>query len=185
MADYHVELQRAALRLLARRTGQRGPLPAARIRRSISTSYYALFHFLLDEAGSKLVGTGTSLKRRRRLLGRTIAHRSVRMAMSRVQGPPIPPPFDEFFRPQGIQGPVVPPVFVRTMAAAFADVHAKREEADYDLNKPFSENDARAVYRSVGRAIGRWQTANSPADRDFKHALLLLIVLKGQLRTES
>ncbi len=49
MAKYHRELLVTARRLLRRRVGQRGKLPSARIRRSISTSYYALFHFLLEE----------------------------------------------------------------------------------------------------------------------------------------
>jgi hypothetical protein len=69
MAAYDEELLEAARRLLVRRKGQRGKLPAARICRSISTSYYALFHFLIDEASLRVVGTGADLRIRRRRIG--------------------------------------------------------------------------------------------------------------------
>jgi hypothetical protein len=65
MATYDAELLEAAHRLLVRRIGQRGKLPSARIRRSISTSHYALFHFLLDEIGARVLGTRNDLRRRK------------------------------------------------------------------------------------------------------------------------
>jgi hypothetical protein len=45
MASHDAELLAAADELLSRETRRRGPLPRARVRRSISTAYYALFHF--------------------------------------------------------------------------------------------------------------------------------------------
>jgi hypothetical protein len=68
MATYDAELLAVSRRLLARRTGQRGKLSAAQVRRSVSTSYHALFHFLLDEVGRKIVGTSNALRKRRRIL---------------------------------------------------------------------------------------------------------------------
>lgn len=60
MAKYDQELLEAARQLIVRHAGQRGRLPSARVRRSISTSYYALFHFLLDETATRIAGSGTA-----------------------------------------------------------------------------------------------------------------------------
>ncbi len=49
MARYDAELLNTAERLLARDSNHRGKLARAWIRGGVSTSYYALFHFLLDE----------------------------------------------------------------------------------------------------------------------------------------
>jgi len=89
-------------------------------------------------------------------------------------------------RSQANTGVDVPsPRFARQMAAAFLDAHAKRELADYDLNEHLSEQDARLLYTRVQRAITLWRGANTPADRDFKHALCMLLLLRGRLKPEQ
>src|SRR5207245_993627 len=154
MAKYHQELLRAARRLLVRRTGQRGKLPNARIRRSISTSYYALFHFLLEEAGNRLVGSHNDLRRRRRIFIRTFSHAGIKAALDKVRGRNVDPMVEDFFRAPGIAaGPVATPPFVQNLAKAFLDSQAKRHDADYDLNKQLSETDARLLRMRVTRVI--------------------------------
>ena len=183
MASYDAELLEAARLLLARPEGLRGKLPGARIRRSISTSYYALFHFLIEEVGRRVVGTHL---RRRRILSRTISHTGAKAALAKVRGAAVDPSVEEFLRsPATATGPVVPPRFVRELARVFADAQAKRHDADYDMNKPLSEADARLLSARIASVIQAWRDAESAADRDFKHALCVLILLKGQLRQDS
>lgn len=186
MASYDDELLGAANRLLSRRAGQRGKLPAARIRRSISTSYYALFHFLLDEVGTRVVGTHNDLRRRRRILARTLTHKGVKATLDKVRGANVDASVAEFLRPRGAAaGAVTPPHFVRNLANAFADAQTKRHDADYDLNAPLSEADARLLRTRVRRAIAAWRAATSLPDKDFKDAVCILMVLKGQLRADT
>jgi hypothetical protein len=64
------------------------------------------------------------------------------------------------------------------------DAQAKRHDADYDMNEPLSESDARLLRTRVKRAISDWRSANGPTDRDFKDALCMLMVLKGRLRQD-
>jgi hypothetical protein len=185
MASYDNELLEAARRLLVRRTGQRGKLPSARIRRSISTSYYALFHFLLDEVGTRVVGTHNDLRRRRRLLSRTVTHKGIKITLDKVRGAHVDASVEDFLRsPGAAPGPVPPPPFVRNLANAFVDSQAKRHDADYDMNKVLSELDARLLRGRARQVIAAWRTAHSATDRDFKHALCVLLLLKGQLRAE-
>lgn len=186
MAAYDEELLEAARRLLVRRAGQRGKLPAARIRRSISTSYYALFHFILDEVSLRVVGTGNDLRIRRRILARTLTHTGVKIALDKVRGASAELSVAEFLRPGGGQATdVAVPAFVQNIAKAFADAQAKRHDADYDLNKSLSEVDARLLRARVRRVIAAWRGATSKADRDFKHALCILVLLKGKLRADQ
>jgi hypothetical protein len=184
MARYDEELLDTAERLLLRRPGQRGRLAGARVRRSISTSYYALFHFLSDEVTSRMVGTGNDLRVRRRILARTISHAGMKTALGKIRGPEIDTSIQPFFQ-SGIHGPpAAAPLFAQNLAGAFLDAQTKRESADYDLNEPLSETDARLLRFRVRRIISLWRLANTPADRDFKRALSMLILLKGQLRPQ-
>jgi len=184
MASYDEELLQAARSLLRRRAGQRGRLPGARIRRSISTTYYAIFHFLLEELCRRIAGTRSDLRIRRRILARTVTHRGLRTAFDKIRGTQINASVHSFFQ-AGPAGPLAAaPLFAQNLARAFIDAQTKRESADYDLNEPLSETDARVLRLRVRRAIGNWRAANTSADRDFKHALYILILLKGQLRQE-
>jgi hypothetical protein len=186
MATYDQELLTTARRLLRRRAGQPGTLPAARIRRSISTSYYALFHFLVDEAGKRLVGSHSDLRSRRRILARTFTHAGMRTALGMVKDASVNEAVAGFFRKAGAPPGTVPsPLFVQNLAKAFFDAQAKRHDADYDLNKALSETDARLLTTRVKRAISGWRQAIAAADKDFKHALCVLMLLKGQIRREN
>lgn len=191
MATYDNELLEAARRLLVRRSGQRGKLPSARIRRSISTTYYALFHFILDEVGARIVGTRNDLRKRRRLLSRMVTHKGIRTTLDKVRGGHVNASVADFLQPPGVAAipqpppPLLTPLFVRYLANAFIDAQTKRYDADYDMTKSLSELDAQLLRMRTHRAIARWRAANTTTDRDFKHALCVLILLKGQLRAEN
>ena len=186
MATYDDELLKAARWLIDRRRGQRGKLSAARVRRSISTTYYAIFHFLLEEAARSLIGSHNDLRRRRRTFTRTFTHLGMKTALEKIRGANVDASVADFLRPSGTNtSPVVASPFARNMAAAFSDAQAKRHDADYDLNKGLSEVDARLLILRVRRAIAAWRAASTAADKDFKNALSMLMVLKGQLRRED
>jgi hypothetical protein len=172
--------------LLGRRAGQKGKLASARIRRSLSTSYYALFHFLLDETSNRLLGTHHDLRQRRRIFARVLTHSGMRGTFDKIRGATIDGTIGDFLRPSTVPvGPVRSPVFAQNMAKAFLDAQAKRNDADYDLNVPLSVSDARLLKARVEHAIAGWRSADSPSERDFKHALCMLLLLKGQLRKET
>jgi hypothetical protein len=185
VSSYDNELLIAAGQLIARDARQRGRLPLARIRRSISTSYYAIFHFILDEVGRRIVGTDNHLRIRRQLLGRTISHRAIKGALAKVRGASVEASVAEFFGGGAGAGKIPTPAFVSHIASVFADAQAKRHDADYNLGSKLSETDARLLVLRVRKAIETWRSARTAADRDFKQGLVLLIVLKGQLRADA
>jgi uncharacterized protein (UPF0332 family) len=184
MPTYDADLFDAAERLL-RRPNERGRLSRARVRRSVSTVYYTLFHFLLEEIARRIVGTHNDLLERRRILMRTITHKGIKTTLEKVRGNAIHESVAGYLKPVGAAaGQARPPAFIRSFANAFIDAQDKRHEADYDLNETPDEEDARVLADRVKNAIDAWRAATGDADRDFKHALCVLMLLKGQLRSE-
>jgi hypothetical protein len=132
---YDEDLIEAAQHLLTRREGQSGKLSQARIRRSVSTTYYALFHFLVEAAGYMIIGAHSDLRRRRRTFAREFDHRGMKTALEKVGGGTVHASVADLLRPQGsASGNMPSPDFAREMATAFLNAQAKRHNADYDLN---------------------------------------------------
>ena len=134
----------------------------------------------------RVVGTHNDLRRRRRILARTLTHAGLRATLDKIKGTNVDASFEEFLRhPPALAGAVATPVFAQRIARAFLDAQTKRQDADYDLNKPLSEADARLLRLRASRAMAGWRAAKTGADQDFKHALCVLLLLKGQLRKEN
>jgi hypothetical protein len=183
MSNHPGDLLRAARRLTARRVGKRGPLPAAFIRRSISTAYYAVFHFLIEEATASVMGTASPIARRQ-ALSRSFTHAGMKTAMGKMAGKTVDASVQTLFQAAGASSDViVVPRFAREMAKIFIDAQTKREAADYHLADKFNADDARVLRSRVGGAIKQWQEADTPSDRDFKHCMCVLLLMKGQLRS--
>ena len=186
MASYATELLGAAKVLLAREPRKRGRLADARIRRAISTTYYALFHFLIEEATKRLVGSDNFLRIRRRVLARSFAHAGLGSTFNKIRGQNVEQSVEDFFRGINVAAGQVPtPVFARNLARVFLDAYAKREDADYNRNESLSEADASILNTRVEGAIHVWSTTNDPNARDFKNAVYMLMLLKGQLRKDN
>jgi hypothetical protein len=186
VARHDEEMLAAAERLLERRSGQRGVLASARVRRAISTAYYALFHFLLGEAARTLIGSHHDLRRRRRVFVRSFSHGGIKAALDKVRGTTIDASVADFLRPRGgSTGAVATPPFARALAANFSMAQSQRNYADYDLNTEMGAADGHALIVLDRQTIDKWQAADTPADRDFKHALCVLMLLQGRLRRDN
>lgn len=187
MARYYRDLLETSGLLLKRTAGQRGKLSSARIRRSISTSYYALFHFILEECSNQVIGSPNMELRRRRIFARTLDHRDIRITLTKVSGTRASEDVAEFLRTStDSEATVASPEFARAMARAFLRGQDLRHRADYDLNATLDELTARALIDNVRNVIEMWLAARRrPADREFKHALCLLMALGGRLRADN
>jgi len=184
--SYDEDLLDAARQLLRRTDTRKGKLPTARARRSVSTAYYALFHFILEEAAKDLLGTHNDLRRRRRTLARLFSHSGIKKALDKISGSYVDPGVAELLRPRrGSPGAFAAPPFARELGRTFANVQAKRHVSDYDLNTKIGEADARFIIVRVSDVIAAWRAADTAEDRDFKHALSMLMLLKGELRRET
>ena len=163
MASYEREMLVAARILLVRSPNSRGRLPDARVRRSISTTYYALFHFLIEEAGKRLVGADNFLRSRRRILARNFTHSGLKTTFAKIRGQTIDQSVEGFLRGANAgPGRIAAPPFARSFASAFLDAHSKREDADYDRNEFLTAADADILIKRVEAAVQDWNAATDP-----------------------
>ena len=124
------------------------PPTQARLRRAISTAYYALFHCLATSAADLFIGTVRSPAWHRTY--RALEHGRARSGCRQVQTMP------EF------------PVEVRDFAEAFVALQKARQEADYALDTPaYQKSDVLGYIVSAELAIRQFEQAAMDARRGF------------------
>jgi uncharacterized protein (UPF0332 family) len=142
----------------------------AYLRRSVSTAYYALFHLLIAEATSNWKHTEL-----RSELGRLFGHGKMKSASNKKRSEleahfkknPPPSPDLAAFR------------HLHRVTDVFIQVQQKREEADYDTGKEWSQTDVVSQINAVAAAFESWKTI-----REEPAAQAYLVSLLG-IRTRS
>jgi hypothetical protein len=129
----------------------------ASIRRAISTAYYALFHFLLDEASGNLVGAS----RNGHLLSRCFGHGQMLKACETILGLVKQPNYASVYAPfaRSIQNRSND---LQVVAKTFKDLQEHRHRAE----SPPHRDDI--IDRAVGRTIGE---ADRPWNRHAKRSV--------------
>ncbi|MBK7875170.1 MAG: hypothetical protein IPJ77_05385 [Planctomycetes bacterium] len=165
-AALHDQLLDQALHLAVKAPHR--PLQAS-VRRSISASYYALFHFLVRESAGAHAGQGRRWRAHRDLLGRTFKHGEMAEASK------------AFLRgwarlPLGVQRTIpdsrLHPGVVQ-VADTFVKLQEARHAADYDTACRFARETAVSHARSVRTAIRAWPSpAKEPSARAYLACLL-------------
>ena len=124
------------------------PSTQARLRRAVSTAYYALFHCLAASAADLFIGPERNPAWHRTY--RALEHGRARSECRQVQTMP------EF------------PVEVRDFAGAFVALQKARQEADYALDTPtFQQSDVLGYVLSAELAIRQFEQAAVDARRGF------------------
>ena len=124
-------------------SGHAPPAPA-RLRRAVSTAYYALFHCLAASAADLFIGAARSSAWHRTY--RALEHGRARSACRQAQA------MREF------------PVEIRNFAEVFVALQKARQEADYSLDTPaYQRSDVRDLIASAEIAISRFEQADVTA----------------------
>jgi uncharacterized protein (UPF0332 family) len=150
----------------------------ASIRKAISTAYYALFHFLLDEATGILVGASPNDRKLRHLLSRCFVHKRMDSACTKIVGlitqpksaSPIYAPFSQSIQNQANDLLVV--------AKIFKDLQEHRHRADYDLGQRYPRAHALKSVADVEDAMRAWKRIKT-ADRHVIQ-LVSIMLLHGE-----
>ena len=158
----HADLlrQAATLAILDPRRPQQ-----ANLRRSISASYYALFHMLTDEAAARLV-RGTNRQAHRNYVRRRFEHGPMRRIAKAWVQPSIP----QWLADSGIS----PGTDLRLVASAFERLQELRHRADYDHATSFARADAQAAIELTEEAFAAWGRIRTEPAADFFLITLLL-----------
>jgi uncharacterized protein (UPF0332 family) len=125
----------------------------ASLRRSISASYYALFHFLIEESTKLAVGTTHDQKDLRDFAGRAFVHSKMKSVCEDFKKTV---PENKLLRPfwATLQTPLNPDL--ATVATHFVDLQKTRHAADYNLAKSFSRRDAESASAKAKDAMDAW-----------------------------
>ncbi|MFO7775135.1 MAG: hypothetical protein R6W89_04995 [Candidatus Hydrogenedentota bacterium] len=119
----------------------------ANLRRAVSAAYYALFHYLVQEACRTQMGTQHTVSPHRRILGRAFGHANMKKACKPFSGGALPDSLCKGLDTKQVSNDI------RTVATTFVDLQDKRHRADYDLTEPFRRNEALYLIKTAKRAI--------------------------------
>jgi uncharacterized protein (UPF0332 family) len=168
----------AQARVLARREPRR-PKQAS-LRRSISASYYALFHFLGEEATKLTVGTAHNRTELRQFGGRALVHGKMKNVCEEfIKGTPK----SDLLKPFWPTLHVTASADLKTVAATFINLQELRHSADYDLSHAFTRQDAETAADQAKDAIDAWNRvrgANEELALLFSLSLMLWPGLGGR-----
>lgn len=143
------------------------------LRRAVSTTYYALFHFLVDQATRSIIGSKDDRRAYRDVLARAFTHTNMLDACKKFSSGTLRPA-------------ITPAGFVigrdlRSVARTFADALEQRQRADYDLRVSFRRVEVLSLIADVEEAIRVFRGMRGSIEaRFFLSCLLAWGNLKGR-----
>ena len=166
----HSELLKQA-RFLARKEPKK---PAqASLRRSVSASYYALFHLLVDEA-TRLMLSGRGRGPLRDCLARAFHHSAMKQTAVEFTKERISPKLASGFDQQPVQQPLI------DVASAFVQLQEARHEADYNRALRFTRREALDLADLTDQAFRDWSQVRGSLQADtFLTGLLAYRQMQG------
>ena len=166
----HAELLRQA-RFLARKEPKK-PTQAS-LRRSVSASYCALFHLLVDDA-TRLMLAGHGRAPLRDSLARAFNHSSMKDAAAAFTKDQIPPKLEALLNGEPVQDPLV------DVANAFIELQEARHDADYNRARRFTRQETLDLVDHADQAFRDWSQVRSTLQADtFLTALLAYRNMRG------
>ncbi len=119
----------------------------ANLRRAVSSAYYALFHFLSEEAVRLFVGAGSQDRMRRDLARRTIAHARLKEVCVEFQKA-IP---RDLLKPYWVRAGIKENNDLATVCDNLITLQVLRHRADYDWPRNFLSVKSSASRLKAGR----------------------------------
>lgn len=145
---------------------QRGAPRQARLRRAISSAYYALFHCFVMAGADLLAGANSRSSQRYLVIYRSFEHKRIADICRQVAAGRVATDTGNPFH-----------ATLRECAASFVELQEGRHDADYDPSKKFALSDAQVA---ISKAIVAIQRLNaSPAAERFLFLTLLHFKLRA------
>ena len=138
----------------------------------MSTTYYALFHLLVDHASRRWVGAAPARAPVRAVVGRTFDHSTMRRVSRAFASGSLPDPLRAI-------SPAPPSADVRFVAQMFAVLQERRHEADYDPLRVFGRAQVGLLIDDAEQAFARWRAVSAGPDAEL---YLLALTFGDRLR---
>lgn len=110
------------------------------LRRAVSSTYYAVFHYLVHEACCVQFGTQHAQAPFRHALGRAFTHTAMKQACISFGGGTLKEVVIKGL-PRDSNGNYPVHVAIKDLASNFVELQEKRHVADYDRNERFNRSD--------------------------------------------
>jgi hypothetical protein len=158
----------AAARLLLGETNTGAP-NQTRLRRAVSTAYYALFHSVARAASDAFVGAGHRQSPRYEMVYRGFEHRRMKDGCAAVDKPLLGAKASKALGvTRASQG-------IRDVANAFVTLQERRHWADYSPTGKITRAEARDLVDLADSAVGQLSVTDSEERRNFLAYLMLSV----------
>lgn len=146
---------------LARELTKSGTANDVEARRSVSTAYYALFHYTVTMAADFLVGEASQDSPAYALIYRAYDHRRMWEACESVKKTVMPSRARSYFGREAVQGDL------RRFAAAFVTLQNARNNADYAPSTTLTAADAASFAELAELGMTALASTPEPERLDF------------------
>ena len=148
------------------RLDPRGAPRQATLRRAVSSAYYAIFHYLVDESCRAIMGTQHSQQGYRHALARSFVHTTMKSACGSFGGGQLPDTIVKSL-PKDPKGKYTVAAAIQNISSLFKEVQLKRYLADYDLSERFQRFEVLALIQQVEQHIQEFSAVPQSNDRQF------------------
>jgi uncharacterized protein (UPF0332 family) len=138
------------------------------LRRAVSSTYYALFHALVDQACRLMLGGRHSEAPFRHVLGRAFTHGTMKQACTAFAGGTL-----KAAVAKGLPATYSIPIDIRNVAGKLIDLQERRHLADYDRTERFRRSDVLALIDEAETALNTFLGLESSIEKKFFLACLL------------
>ncbi len=143
------------------------------LRRSVSAAYHALFHLLVDEAATLLVGSKSRVPLRN-CLRRAFQHSTMKQVATQFANSNV----SRRLRP-GLDGQPLQNE-IKSVAQAFVDLQQLRHEADYDMARRFTRREVLDLLDDAETAFADWKAVRKSVQADtFLVGLLAFTTIRA------
>ena len=166
----HTQLLKQARHLATRE--RRRPSQAS-LRRSVSASYYALFHRLVDEATRMMISRGNR-RGLRECFSRAFHHADMQKLCKSLGGSTPNARLRPAFDPLPLDPRLV------SLAKSFTDLQDARHQADYNIYRSYTRQEALHFHQLSATALDDWNAIRrTPQGDAFLAALLINQRIQG------
>lgn len=155
----------ALARLDARRPRQ------TNLRRAVSAAYYAVFHFLVEEASCSQIGSQHAQAPYRHVLGRAFNHATMKQACVSFGGGTLRAAVARGL-PRNSHGEYPIAGEIRQLATTFAELQEKRHLADYDRSERFRRSEVLGMIEEAQKSVRDFAELGPSAEKRFFLACL-------------
>ena len=148
------------------RLDQRGAPRQANLRRAVSSAYYALFYYLVDEACRAVMGSQHSQQGYRHALARSFVHSTMKSACGSFGRTQLPDTIVKSL-PEDPNGKYPVADEIKNISSLFKEIQLKRHQADYDLSEKFQRSEVLALIQEVEQQVQDFSKLPRSDDRQF------------------